>query len=122
MARILVVDDEIVVCDVLKEFLTLRGYEVHTALNGRAAIAKVKMERPHIVLLDIMMPGTKGFEVLKEIKRLDPRLGVIMITGVMNMEVAKKAIALGAYDYITKPVDFEYLETVVMAKILDLLG
>jgi DNA-binding NtrC family response regulator len=122
MARILVVDDEIVVCDVLKDFLALQGHEVHTALNGRAAIAKVKMERPHIVLLDILMPGTNGLEVLQEIKRLDPRIGVIMITGVFNKDVAKKAIALGAYDYITKPVDFEYLETVLTVKILNLLG
>jgi DNA-binding NtrC family response regulator len=122
MARILVVDDEIVVCDVLKDFLALQGHEVHTALNGRAAIAKVKMERPHIVLLDILMPGRNGLEVLQEIKRLDPRIGVIMITGVFNKDVAKKAIALGAYDYITKPVDFEYLETVLTVKILNLLG
>jgi len=122
MARILVVDDEIVICDVLKEFLTLKGHEVHMALNGRAAIAKVKMERPHIVLLDILMPGMRGLEVLKEIKRIDPRLGVIMLTGVFNGNVAKKAVALGAYDYITKPVDFEYLEAVLMAKLLDLLG
>ena len=121
MARILVVDDEIVICDVLKEFLTLRGHEVHTALNGRAAIAKVKVERPHVVLLDIMMPGTKGLDVLKEMKRLDPRLGVIMITGVMNKDVAKRAIDLGAYGYITKPVDFEYLESVLITKILELL-
>ena len=65
--------------------------------------------------------GGKGGQ-RKQIKRLDPRLGVIMITGVMNVDVAKKAIALGAYDYITKPVDFEYLESVLMAKLLDLLG
>jgi DNA-binding NtrC family response regulator len=122
MARILVVDDEIVICDVLKEFLTLKGHEVHTALNGRTAIAKVKTERPHIVLLDILMPGMRGLKVLQEIKRLDPRIAVIMITGVMNKDVAKTAISLGAYDYITKPVDFEYLETVLIAKILDLLG
>ena len=122
MARILVVDDEIVICDVLKEFLTLKGHEVHTALHGKAAIAKVKMERPHIVLLDILMPGMRGLKVLQDIKRLDPRIAVIMITGVMNKDVAKTAIALGAYDYISKPVDFEYLETVLIAKILDLLG
>ena len=122
MARILVVDDEIVVCEVLKEFLTLKGHEVHTALNGKAALAKVKMERPHIVLLDILMPGMRGLKVLQEIKRLDPRIAVIMITGVMNKDVAKTAISLGAYDYISKPVDFEYLETVLIAKILDLLG
>jgi len=122
MAKILVVDDENVICDVLKEFLTLKGHEVHTALNGRTAIAKVKTERPHIVLLDILMPGMRGLKVLQEIKRLDPRIAVIMITGVMNKDVAKTAISLGAYDYITKPVDFEYLETVLIAKILDLLG
>jgi YesN/AraC family two-component response regulator len=80
------------------------------------------MERPHIVLLDILMPGMRGLKVLQDIKRLDPRIAVIMITGVMNKDVAKTAIALGAYDYISKPVDFEYLETVLIAKILDLLG
>ena len=122
MARILVVDDEIVICDVLKEFLTLKGHEVYTALNGQAAIAKVKRERPHIVLLDILMPGMRGLKVLQEIKRLDPRIAVIMITGFMNNDLVKEAIALGAYDYITKPVDFEYLESVLVAKILDLLG
>ena len=121
MARILVVDDEIVICDVLKEFLTLKGHEVHTALNGRGAIAKAKVERPHIVLLDILMPGMRGLNVLKEIKRLDPRIAVLMITGVMNKDVAKTAIALGAYDYISKPVDFEYLESVLITKILNLV-
>jgi two-component system response regulator HydG len=122
MARILVVDDETIVCDVLKDFFTLKGHEVHTALNGQAAIAKVKTERPHIVLLDILMPGMRGLKVLEEIKRLDPKLCVIMITGFMNNDLVKEAIALGAYDYITKPVDFEYLESVLTGKISDLLG
>ena len=122
MARILIVDDELVVCDVLKDFFTLKGHEVHTALNGKAAITKVKTERPHIVLLDILMPGMRGLKVLEEIKRLDPKLCVIMITGFMNNDLVKEAIALGAYDYITKPVDFEYLESVLTGKISDLLG
>ena len=68
------------------------------------------------------MPGMRGLKVLEEIKRLDPKLCVIMITGFMNQDLVKEAIALGAYDYITKPVDFEYLESVLTGKISDLLG
>jgi DNA-binding NtrC family response regulator len=122
MERILVVDDEVEVCKVLKEFLASKGYEVHTALDGSTAISKVKEVRPHIVLLDIIMPGMGGIDVLKEIKGIDHRVGVIMVTAVADHELARRAIELGAYDYITKPMDLNYLETVVMVKIIDLLG
>ncbi|TET61226.1 response regulator, partial [Candidatus Aerophobetes bacterium] len=104
MQRILVVDDEIEVCNVLRDFLTVKGYEVHTVSDGRSAVAKVKEIRPHIVLLDIMMPGMDGLETLKEIRKADPRVGVIMVTAIFDEELGKRAIELGAYDYITKPV------------------
>ena len=122
MERILVVDDEVEVCNVLKEFLASKDYEVHTALDGSTAISKVKEVRPHIVLLDIIMPGMDGIDVLKEIKAVDHTIGVIMVTAVADHEVARRAIELGAYDYITKPMDLNYLETVVMVKIIDVLG
>lgn len=122
MERILVVDDEIDVCDVLKQYLSIKGFEVHTALDGSTAISKVKEIRPHIVLLDIIMPGMGGLEVLKEIKKIDPKVGVIMVTGVVDNELAKRTIELGAFDYITKPMDFEYFENVVMVMIIKLLG
>ncbi len=122
MERILVVDDEIHVCNVLKEFLSLKGFEVHTAFDGSTALSKVKEIRPHIVLLDIIMPGMGGLEVLKEIKKIDPKVGVIMVTGVADNELAKRTIELGAYDYITKPMDFDYFENVVMVMIITLLG
>ena len=122
MERILVVDDEIAICNLLRKFLDLKGYEVYTALDGPAAIAKVKEFRPHIVLLDIMMPGMGGIQVLKEIKKVDPRAGVIMVTGVGDNELGRRALELGAYDYITKPVNFDYLETVLRVKMIDLLG
>ena len=122
MQRILVVDDEIEQCNVLKKFLSLKGYEVDTATNGSAAIDKVKQVRPHIVLLDIRMPEMDGIEVLQEIKKADPAVGVIMVTGVTDHEEAKKTLELGAYDYITKPVDFEYLQTVLTVKMADLLA
>lgn len=121
MKRVLVVDDEIAIRNLLKEFLSRKGYDVYTASDGRTAIAKVKEIRPHIVLLDIMMPGRGGIDTLKEIKKVDPRVGVIMLTAIFDEELGKRAIELGAYDYITKPVSFDYLETVLMVKMIDVL-
>ena len=122
MERILVVDDEIEVCKILKEFLSEKGYEVYTALDGPTALEKVRETKPHIVLLDIIMPGMGGIDVLKEIKKIDPTTGVIMITAVTDHELAKRTLELGAYDYITKPVDLDYLENVVMVMIVALLS
>lgn len=122
MERILVVDDEVETCNVLKDFLVLKGYEAHVALNGEDAIKMVKEVRPHIVLLDIMMPGMGGIETLKEIKKVDSRVGVVMITAVADEEIAKRTLELGAYDYITKPMDLDYLETVLMVKIVNILS
>ncbi len=122
MNKILVVDDEIEACNALKEFLDLKGYDVDTALDGPTAISKIKEDQPHIVLLDMNMPVMNGTEVLKEIKKIDPNIGVIMVTVVTDHDQAKETLKLGAYDYITKPVDLDYLETVVMVKILDFLS
>jgi len=122
MERILVVDDEVEVCNTLKKFLASKGYEVYTALDGETAVSKTKEVRPHIVLLDIIMPGMGGIDTLKEIKKVDPTIGVIMVTAVTDEELAKRALELGAYEYITKPIDLNYLETVVMVKMVDLLG
>ncbi|MGD2126841.1 MAG: response regulator [Desulfobacteraceae bacterium] len=121
MGKILVVDDEIEACDVLDEFLTSKGHEVYTALDGPSALEKLKEVRPHIILLDMIMPGMGGTEVLQEIKKIDPSVAVIMVTVVTELEKAKKTFELGAYDYITKPVDLNYLENVLMVKLLDFL-
>jgi len=120
--RILVVDDEIEACNALKEFFSLKGFDVYTAFDGLSAIDQVKEVKPHIVLLDMKMPVMGGIETLQEIKKVDPTVGVIMVTVVSDHEQAKKTLDLGAYDYILKPVDLDYLETVVMVKILDILG
>jgi CheY-like chemotaxis protein len=122
MERVLVVDDEIEVCDALKEFLSSKEYEVETALDGPTALKKVEEFKPHIVLLDIIMPGMGGTEVLKEIRSKNPKIGIIMVTAVVDEELAKVIIMLGAYDYITKPVDLNHLETVLMVKMIDIMG
>ena len=118
MGRILVVDDEIEACNALEEFLSLKGHEVYTALDGPTALTKVKEVRPDIVLLDMIMPGMEGTEVLKKIKEFDFETSVVMVTVVAEQDKAKKTMELGAFDYITKPVDLNYLENVLMVKLL----
>jgi DNA-binding NtrC family response regulator len=122
MEKILVVDDEIQVVRLLQEFLMSKGYEVSTALNGEEALAKVKEMKPRIVLLDIMMPGIGGIDTLKEIRKIDPNIAVIMVTAIIDEELANRAVKLGAYDYITKPINIDYLETCVMVKMIQILG
>ena len=117
--RILVVDDEQAICDALTKFLTKKGHEVSAVQRGEEAITKVKEEKPHIVLLDIRMPGIDGIETLKRIREIDKEVGIIMITAVIDDETGKKCMELGAYDYITKPLSLDYLENVLMVKLLD---
>ena len=105
----------------LQDFLTSKGYEVATALNGAEALAKVREMKPDIVLLDIIMPGMGGIDTLKEIKKIDPSIAVIMVTAVVDEELANRAVKLGAFDYITKPINIEYLETCVMIKMIYVL-
>ena len=116
--KILVVDDERAICNMLKKFLTKSGYDASTALSGKEAIKRVKKEKPHIVLLDIRMPEMDGIKTLKKIKEIDKEVGIVMITAVKEDETGRKCLELGAYDYITKPLDLDYLETVLLTKLL----
>ena len=119
MARILVIDDNIDVCNVLKNFLTSHHHEVFIALDGPAGLDQLKKTKPHAVLLDMKMPGMEGIEVFKEIKKIDPQIPVIMLTGVTDHDEARKTLELGAYDYITKPVDFNYLQNVILTILVE---
>ena len=119
MGRILVVDDEVEACKALEEFLTLKGHEVHTAHDGPTALNKVKALRFHLVLLDMIMPGMHGLKVLNEIKKIDPFVKIVMVTVVNEIKQARQTFNLGAYDYITKPVDFNILENLLTATILE---
>jgi len=121
MPRILVVDDEPDAVEILSEFLTPKGYEVIVASNGEEGICKAKAERPHLVLLDVRMPSMSGLEVLRRIREFDHEVGVIMVTAVHEEETGRQALALGAFDYITKPLDLKYLERVVWHKITSMV-
>lgn len=117
MARILIVDDEIAIVDVLKTFLEDKDHKVFTAYDGQEALEVTKRERPHVILLDIYLPKMDGIEVLKAIRQFDESIGVMMITAFREEDVAKHALELGAFDYINKPFDFDYLERALETKL-----
>lgn len=110
MSRILVVDDEEPVRTVLSTFLQRKGHEVAEAESGPNALDQLDSFRPHLVLLDIRMPGMNGIEVLKAIKQRAPEVGVIMVTATSDNEIGLQTLALGAADYMMKPFSFEQLE------------
>lgn len=111
---ILIVDDEPSILSTLSGVLMDEGYTVVTAEHGAAAIRQVQSQPPALVLLDIWMPEPDGIETLKRLKVLFPELVVIMMSGHGSIETAVKAIKLGAYDYIEKPISLQ--KVVLMVK------
>ena len=104
---ILIVDDEPSILQSLSGLLTDEGFEVITANNGYEALKTIDSEAPDLVLLDIWMPGIDGIETLKEIKKNNASLPVVIITGHGNVETAVKATKLGAFDLIEKPLNID---------------
>jgi len=104
---ILIVDDEATILQSLSGILSDEGYETLTASNGYEALKIIEEESPDLVLLDIWMPGMDGIETLREIKRTNPFLQVIIISGHGTIETAVKATKLGGFDFIEKPLSIE---------------
>ncbi len=102
---LLIVDDEPLVCESLKEMLTLEGYPGGRRLEWPGRPGENQRERYQLILSDIQMPGLNGIELLKELKGRSPDTAIIFITGHGHIDGAVEAIKLGAYDYITKPID-----------------
>lgn len=107
--KILIIDDEQEICQLLRDCLKRRGFEVETAFDGEVGLEKVKLNLPDLVLCDISMPGLNGVEVLKKIKEYNPHIIVIMLTGYGTLESAIECLKLGAYDHIGKPVELKKL-------------
>lgn len=104
---VLIVDDEPSIRNSLGGLLSDEGFEVLTASNGYEALKVMDKDSPDLVLLDIWMPGIDGIETLKEIKKSNPYIQVILITGHGNVETAVKATKLGAFDLIQKPLSID---------------
>lgn len=112
---ILIIDDEVELCQSLSEMLKEEedGYKVSVANSGKKGLEKIKEEVPDLVLLDIIMPGINGVETLEKIRAIDKDILVIMLTAYQTVETAVKAMKLGAYDYISKPFNYEELKIII---------
>ena len=117
MVKLLVADDEQKICRLLEEFFSDRGYEVLLAHDGPSALACIQRERPHLVFLDLRMPGLNGLDILREVKGIDATIKVIILTAFEDDETVKQARALGAVDYVIKPFSLEYLKEEVLTKV-----
>ena len=104
MARVLLVDDESMIRDMLRRMLEARGHQVLEAGDGPAALELYEAERPDMVLLDLVMPGMNGLETLVELRKLDPEARIAMLTSMRQEDTVRRAIQLGARDYVVKPV------------------
>jgi len=108
--KILVIDDDEAIRMVVADFLEDEGFEVFQAKDGSRGVSLQYEKKPDLTLLDMVLPDTNGIEALKQIKKNSPEAMVIMMSGVQEDASAKQAIALGAYDYITKPVSMDKLK------------
>ncbi|MEZ4252106.1 MAG: response regulator, partial [Polyangiales bacterium] len=106
-ARILVVDDEEVIREVIADFLSMEDFSVQTAADGRQAIAELDRGRFDLVLSDLKMPHVGGLELLEEMQRRQLKTKAVIMTGFGTIETAIEAMKRGAHDYILKPFRVE---------------
>jgi CheY-like chemotaxis protein len=111
--KVLMVDDEDKFRETTRKILNRRGFETLIAADGREAIARLA-ENPSVVVLDVKMPGMEGHQVLSEIKKRNPQIPVIMLTGHGARPSAREALDQGAHDYLTKPCDIDLLTAKIM--------
>lgn len=107
--RILIVDDEEVICNVLDRRLTKEGYLCTTAHNGKEALNLFYQNSYSLILSDIKMPEMSGIELLQKVKAIDPKIKIIMVTAYPEIDLAVNAMRQGAYDFIIKPADLDLI-------------
>ncbi len=103
MAKVLVVDDEMVVCKSIQKILNREGHTVEYTLNAQEAMERMEKETFDVIITDLMMPKISGMRLLATTKERWPEINVIMITGYATVKSAVLALKLGAFDYIPKP-------------------
>jgi len=107
--KVLLVDDEDVFREATARQLTVRGFIVLTAASGEEAVAQVQNDPPEVVVLDQQMPGMHGSETFIEIKKIDPLIEVIMLTGNTSVDNAIELMQMGTFDYLMKPINIDEL-------------
>ena len=113
MPEILIIDDDDSICETLKLYLTEDGYEVHTALTGTDGLNKAVEVSPNIVILDIDLPDIDGFTILEDLRNENEDIKVIMIAAHHDMDTTIRAMKEGAFDYISKPINMNELNTAI---------
>jgi DNA-binding NtrC family response regulator len=113
--RILIVDDEEELVSALVERLNLRGFQARGVTRGMAALEYLQDEECDVVLLDVKMPGLGGLETIRRIKDMRPRLQVVLLTGHGSVKSVEDGMALGAFDYLMKPVKIDSLVRILEA-------
>ena len=109
MSKVLIVEDDKVISDGLRQALESEGYDVVCAFDGDAGLHMVKTESPDLVILDIMMPNMNGFEVTTEVRRSGDNIPIIVLSARTESQDKVRGLDLGADDYITKPFDLDEL-------------
>ncbi len=116
--RILIVDDEPIVLESIRDWLKDAGYQVATAETGEEALEMIKKQDFGVMVLDIRLPGQTGIEVLRQVKALKPEIKSIIITAYPSDEHQKEAKKLGAIDYLIKPIAPDNLERLIRETLL----
>ena len=116
---ILIVDDEPIVRESIRDWLKDAGYQVATAESGEQALEMIEKQDFGVVVLDVRLPGKTGIKVLKELKALKPQIKSIIITAYPSAELAVEARKLGAVDYLIKPVAPDDLERLIRETLLE---
>ena len=116
--RILIVEDEPGVALLLTEYLQYRGYHTTSVKTGEEALTQMRVVRPKVVLLDLLLPGMDGLLTLQRLKAIDHSVIVIVATGVMDTELMHKVMQLGASAYFAKPFDLAKLEATILTSLL----
>lgn len=111
--NILVIDDEAAQRDVLTGYLKKKGYKIFSASSGKEGIEITKNNPVDIILSDFKMPDLNGIEVLEKVKEINPEISLVIVTAYGTVENAVKAMRLGAFDYISKPVDLDELDLMI---------
>ena len=107
--KVLLVDDEEEFVTTLAERLELREIQAQAVTDGEIALQMIETDPPRVVILDVMMPGLGGLEVLKRIKAQNPQIHVILLTGRGSTKEGIEGMQLGAFDYLMKPINIEEL-------------
>ncbi len=109
----LVVEDEEIMREALVDYFSDVGHEVDSADDGKKSLEKVNLEDYNVIIIDLKLPGRDGLSVLKEVREKNPKAKVIMITAYPSIDTEEEAMRRGATDYLPKPFELAYLETLI---------